>query len=158
MSVVDDRRSGLDTRAEEQRIEQGERREDADRRALRRRVLKGVKISFHGAFCAVEGVMKNISETGALIMLKDTIGIPDRITIYNDLEGYKIDAEVVRRRADQIGVRFTGYAEEIERSRAQVVNMLDINKAAEQDDDDNAVAKPVLTRQAANRPVFGRRR
>lgn len=156
MAVEYDRRSGVDTRPSEIISEQGERRSEADRRALRRRVLKGVKIAFNGEYCAVEGVMKNISETGAFIKLTDGYLIPDHIMIFNELEGYKVPAEVVRREAEQIGVRFTAAAEAIERSRTQVIQMLDSGSSYEMNSQEQSDITQVKSPAQKQKPVFGR--
>ena len=129
-------------------------------RAIRRRVLKGVKIAFAGDFCAIEGVMKNISETGALISTKNSTHIPDHIVIFNELDGYKIAAEVVRRGASELGIRFLGYAEPIETTRAQIVNMIDLNET----DTQTAMREnPYFNEEFRNtssgrsKPAFGKR-
>ena len=101
-----DRRSGVDSRTPEEKLELGERRECSDRRAPRRRILKGVRIGFGNDFCSVEGVMSNISDTGALIKLQDGLLIPDEFMIHNELDGYKVSCRVVRRTGNTIGVRF----------------------------------------------------
>ena len=49
----------------------GERR--ADRR---RRALKGAKLRFDRGFGAMEGVVRNESENGALLSFGDTTGVP----------------------------------------------------------------------------------
>ncbi len=99
---------------------------NANRRASeRRRVLKGIKISFGNEFCAVEGVVRNLSETGAMIEIRDGFIVPDKITIHNELDGYKINCEIVRRKGNVIGVQFTGPRQPIETTRAQIINMDD---------------------------------
>jgi len=132
-------------------------------RAARRRVIKGVKVAFDGDYCAVEGIMKNISETGVLLQVKDATYIPDQITIHNELDGYKVDAEVVRRTGDLLGISFVGYAEQIESKRYQTVGMIDeqtegVSKPS------SVVEKPVtqvlnqLSVRNPNRPAFGKRK
>ena len=132
-------------------------------RALRRRVIKGVRISFQNDYCAVEGVMKNVSDSGALIELKDGYLIPDIITIYDELAGYKVEAEVVRRNTNRIGIRFVGEKEPIEQKRAQVVMEIGLpgeepeeEPETESEDQTNepqpGQEKPTLRR----RPVFGK--
>ena len=49
---------------EERRVEQ------------RRRVLKGATLRFNGSFGAMEGVVRNESENGALLSFGDTTGVP----------------------------------------------------------------------------------
>lgn len=120
----------MDTRSADEQVEDGERRDGGDRRSQRRRILKGVKLSFGNEFCALEGVMRNVSDTGALIKLKDGFLVPDEVVIHNELDGYKVVAEVVRRASDTIGVRFIGERVAIEAKKHQVVTMMGFNNAA----------------------------
>ena len=140
--------------------------QDANRRSAdRRRVLKGIKVSFGQEFCAVEGVMRNLSETGALIELKDGFIVPDHITIHNELDGYKIDCKVARRQGNRIGVKFVGSRSPIEASRHQVIST-DIGRhQAEKDPEPDPVSDPEPEPQQQEeesrfslrqRPAFGK--
>ena len=92
------------------------------RRSPRRRVLKGVKVTFNDEYCSVGGVLKNISETGMYIELKDSFLVPNEVVVFNELEGYKIAGRVVRRIGNAIGVEFSGQAEKSDRIRLQVID------------------------------------
>ncbi|MEM7215255.1 MAG: PilZ domain-containing protein [Pseudomonadota bacterium] len=144
-------------RTADEKDAEGERREEADRRALRRRVLKGVRIAFGNEFCSVDGAMKNISETGALIEIKDGFLVPDDIVVYNELEGYKIPAKVVRRDATRIGIHFAGEKSKIEAVKTQVISMIHHGRH-DRDEADEKVEEPVLRRFSPQnrRPVFGK--
>ena len=100
-------------------------------REARRRVLKGVTITFDSMNCAVQGAMKNSSETGALIDLNDGYLVPDNITVLNHLEGYKVDCKVIHRKGHQIGVKFAGVKQKVHSTKHQVVNMIDQTPADE---------------------------
>ena len=122
-------------------------------RSQRRRVLKGVKLIFNGEFNAVDGIMKNVSETGAYIKIKSGFVVPDFIEIHNELEGYKVEAEVVRRYPGEMAVRFVGTPERIKQSRTQVLTMFS-SVAEEQNPVEQEVRrKPNLIPQ---KPVFGK--
>lgn len=130
-------------------------------RAQRRRVLKGVRISFQNEYCAVEGIMKNVSDTGALIELKDGYLIPDTITIFDELAGYKIDAAVVRRHVNRIGVMFVGAKQPIEKKRAQVISQIDLRESAmisdeEPDEETETSEDPGQHSAPRRKPVFGK--
>ncbi len=98
---------------------------DEERSAPRRRMLKRVRISFNNESSTVEAVLRNISETGCYIELPDGFLIPDAITIHNELDGYKVDCEVVRRQGNRIGVKFVSDKVQIEAARKEVVNVID---------------------------------
>ena len=150
----EERRSGADNRTVEQKKLEGERRYGEDRRALRRRVLKGIRIAFDNEFCVIDGAMKNISETGALIQIKDGFLVPDDIIIYNDLEGYKVACKVVRREAQRIGVQFIGEKEKTGIVKTQVVSMINMN--TNKNEMEHAANEPPKFQPRVQRPVFGK--
>ncbi len=99
-----------------------------DHRAYRRRVLKGVKVTFNDEFCSVGGVLKNISETGMFIELKDGFLVPNDVVIINELEGYKVAGKVVRRTGNFIGVEICGEHQKTICLRKQVVDPINAEK------------------------------
>ncbi len=133
---------------------------NADKRSLRRRVLKGVKVAFNGEFCSVNGIVKNVSETGMFIELKDGFIVPDEIVIYNELEAYKVPARVVRREANRIGIEICGEREPIEQTRTQIVQMVNVDEdmpsvaPVSKAEEPECEKTQIVTRQ--NKPVFGK--
>jgi hypothetical protein len=66
----------------------------------RRRTLKPDTIAFSDGG-AIDGVVKNLSDTGALLQVESVIGIPDTFTLY-----IKRECQIIRRRQNKIGVSF----------------------------------------------------
>ena len=131
---------------------------ESGERSQRRRIFKGIKIGFGNDYCAVDGVMRNISETGAFIEVKDGFLVPDEISIQNELEGYKVKCEVVRREANRIGVRFIGEKQKIQSTKHQVVNMIEADDPANlaREEQQQEIIRP--RSGPAKKPVFGQRR
>ena len=73
----------------------------------RHRTLKGGKIAYANDACVVDCVIRNLSETGASLVVPMTVGIPGRFTLVDAHGGTRHAAEVVWRRGDRIGVHFT---------------------------------------------------
>ncbi len=126
-------------------------------RAQRRKIFKGIKIGFGNDYCAVDGVMRNISDTGAFIEVKDGFLVPEEITIHNELEGYRVRCEVVRRESNRIGVRFISQRERIQSTKHQVVNMITAD-SPEASPDNAGQQDSIRARSGApKKPVFGQR-
>jgi len=75
------------------------------RRSLRRRTLKTGKISFSFA-AGLDCIVRNISETGALLQLETSVGVPDKFDLIIKPDNIKRSCEVAWRSAKRIGVRF----------------------------------------------------
>ena len=113
------------------------------RSVTRRRVLKRVRVSFLDGACAVECILRNVSDTGALIEVTDGLLIPDQFTLHNELDRYKVDCEVVRRVGKTVGIKFIGEKAVINSSRVQIVNMLGDTNAAQARESSNVSPEPV---------------
>lgn len=74
------------------------------RRAPRRRVLKGGKLSFNRGFGAMECVVRNISDDGARLVFGETLAVPPRFTLTIGGDEPR-EAEVRWRSQKEIGVR-----------------------------------------------------
>jgi hypothetical protein len=75
------------------------------RNAPCQRTIKGGSILF-GLAPSIECVVRNMSETGALLAVQSPVGIPDDFTLLIKPELRKRDCHVMWRAADRIGVRF----------------------------------------------------
>lgn len=75
------------------------------RQTPRRKVLKAGTISF-GVAAGIDCVVKNISDTGALISVESSVGVPNKFTLVIRPDSFKRDAVVKWRRARAIGVAF----------------------------------------------------
>lgn len=75
------------------------------RRSPRRRVLKAGTISF-GIAAGIDCVVKNISDTGALISVESSVGVPNNFTLVIRTDSLRREAVVKWRRARSIGIAF----------------------------------------------------
>lgn len=77
-------------------------------RAARSKVLKGALIAFNQEFSAIPCTIRNISDTGAQLIVEGGWFIPDRFTLHVDVDGFKVECERVRHKGSECGVRFVG--------------------------------------------------
>lgn len=91
---------------------------EEDRRVSpRRRTLKAGRIVFGQLSRVFDCTIRNASETGALLLVPNSTGIPDEFLLYVDSEQTRQPAEVIWRQDDRVGIRFTGPAESILQKR-----------------------------------------
>lgn len=76
------------------------------RKVSRRRVNKFANLEIDET-SAIPCVVKNLSESGALIMVRDTTYVPDEIVLAIPEDGFRRRAVLKWRRARSIGVMFT---------------------------------------------------
>jgi len=82
----------------------------AERRAVsRHRVFKGATLSFNGGYGAMECVVRNVSDLGALLRFGDATGVPPGFDLHISGEIQIRPAHVRWRRGQDVGVAF--YAE-----------------------------------------------
>ena len=80
---------------------------DRERRTHpRRRTLKGGKIIFGNRRSVFDCMVRNLSETGALLKLPNTIDIPDQFELQIVNEDIQVNAVVRWRTATELGVQF----------------------------------------------------
>lgn len=79
---------------------------DSDKRgAQRRSTLKGAKIVFNAGRSTIDCTVRNLSATGAKLMVNSVVGIPDTFDLM--LDGHsKQPCRVKWRRLKEIGVEF----------------------------------------------------
>lgn len=76
----------------------------AERRDLpRHKVFKGGTISFNNGYGAVECIVRNLSDDGAMLSFGETIGVPQRFALRIGGD-YLRNAEIRWRNATKIGV------------------------------------------------------
>jgi hypothetical protein len=75
------------------------------RSSQRQRILKTGSISFDRA-AAIDCLVRNISETGALLEIESPVGIPNEFTLVIAKDNVKRACHVAWRSARRIGVRF----------------------------------------------------
>lgn len=91
------------------------------RQQPRRRVLKSGMICFNGRHSTLPCTVRDFSESGARLLVSGSINAPDTFELFIELDGIWADCAVAWRRADQLGVRFTGPIRHAEPVRKQVV-------------------------------------
>lgn len=80
-------------------------REEERRKAVRRRVYKGAKISFRGLRATIDCIVRDHSDSGARLGVESPVGIPDQFElIYADFPPRM--CRVIWRKTSQIGVEF----------------------------------------------------
>ncbi|MCB1510656.1 MAG: PilZ domain-containing protein [Hyphomicrobiaceae bacterium] len=88
---------------------------------LRRRVLKSGVIAFNNRHSTLPCTIKDISETGARLIVNGSINAPDTFELIVELDGLEAQCRVVRRTANEVRVNFVGEVVRRERKRIQVV-------------------------------------
>lgn len=83
----------------------GDRDMEENRRASRLRTIKGGSILF-GLAPSIDCVIRNMSDTGAMLAVDSPVGIPDEFTLLIKPQLIKRSCRVVWRKADRIGARF----------------------------------------------------
>lgn len=78
------------------------------RRAPRHRVLKAAKIISTDNKSVIDCTVRNLSETGAQLVIERTVAVPDKFQFFLANGDTIRDAEVAWNIGDRIGVRFTG--------------------------------------------------
>lgn len=78
---------------------------DENRRAPRMRTLKGARVVLPNNTSTFECTVRNLSETGALLQMTSTLGIPNRFSLLMD-DGRSSECELAWRTDTRIGVRF----------------------------------------------------
>ena len=78
---------------------------DVDRRRARRvRTLKGARIVVAGGYAVYDCVIRNLSQTGALIALPTVLGVPSHFEIQMDATKQRRQCTVRWRSQNAIGV------------------------------------------------------
>jgi len=72
----------------------------------RRRMFKGAKITFNRRGSVIDCTVRNLSDTGALLEVQSTVGIPDTFELVFNDGGLVQPCRLVRRNATQLGVAF----------------------------------------------------
>jgi hypothetical protein len=84
---------------------QTERMDDRRRPPARKRTFKSGTIAFNRAG-GITGVVKNVSDTGAMIEVESVVGIPDEFTLVIEVDHFKRPCRVIWRQPTRIGVQF----------------------------------------------------
>ena len=80
--------------------------DENNRRSARQRVLKTVKVYRLNGAHAVDCQMRDVSETGARIVIKDQLALPNEFKFVLPSDGSMQTAKVVWRKGDLAGIVF----------------------------------------------------
>jgi hypothetical protein len=69
-------------------------------------MFKGAKITFNRRGSVIDCTVRNLSDTGALLEVQSTVGIPDTFELVFNDGGLVQPCRLVRRNATQLGVAF----------------------------------------------------
>lgn len=72
----------------------------------RRKQLKSGIVAFNGRHSTLPCLVRELSEAGARLEI-DQAHVPDTFELIVELDGLEADCEVIWRRGDRVGVRFT---------------------------------------------------
>src|SRR5438093_9009134 len=92
------------------------------RKGLRRRVLKGGIIAFNDRHSTLKCTVRDLSASGARLRVEGSVTAPDRFVLIIELDGIEADCEVVRRKAAELGVKFTSPPRTVKAMRVQIIN------------------------------------
>lgn len=94
-------------------------------RAYRRRTYKSALVYNDGCGGARPCILKNISETGALLHIEDINGLPSSFKVAVELDDFEVDAKWIWRKDVRLGVQFQGPLQIYHSNRKQVVLPVD---------------------------------
>lgn len=80
---------------------------DEKRKSQRRRTLKAAKIIFNDGRSSFDCTVRNISATGALLLVESQLGIPEQFLLLIEADGLRRNCQIIRRASQEIGVRFS---------------------------------------------------
>jgi hypothetical protein len=95
-----------------------------NRRASRRRILKGAIIAYNDRRSTLQCSVRDISETGARLRVDGSINAPDTFVLIIELDGTEADCQVVWRKPPDLAVVFVSPPRKVPPKRAQTVTAL----------------------------------
>jgi PilZ domain len=93
-----------------------------NRRSPRKRVLKGAIAVFNGRQSTYDCTVRDISESGCRLAVRDAMTIPETFELVIEVDGTNVPCLVVRRKASELGVMFTGPVVQASSKRTQIVH------------------------------------
>lgn len=75
------------------------------RQSARQRTLKGGRIVVNNGFSTFQCTVRNMSESGARLVVTSVVGIPDAFQLAMD-DGRKFDCTIAWRKETELGVKF----------------------------------------------------
>ncbi len=102
--------------------------ETQDNRVQRRRTLKSAVASYNDQSISMEVVLRDMSDTGAKLKLKENDVLPDSFHLYVELDGINVECEVVWRRGLEIGAKFVSEVKTKNPLRTQTITQTNTRK------------------------------
>ena len=96
--------------------------DEEPRHVPRRRMLKSGVIAYNNRFCTLPCMVRDVSATGARLRVDTSVSAPDTFELIIESDGLEASAEVVWRRANELGVRFIGAPRQVAAKKSQVVS------------------------------------
>lgn len=106
-------------------------------RAYRQRTYKSAFIYNKGYNGKRTCILRNISETGALLQIEHIAGLPSHFTVGVELDAFEVPAKWIWREEERVGVQFEGPLEPIESKRTQVLYLSDDPRLMEDENQDH---------------------
>jgi hypothetical protein len=137
-------------------------------RAYRQRTYKSAFIYNKGYNGKRTCILRNISETGALLQIEHIAGLPSHFTVGVELDAFEVPAKWIWREEERVGVQFEGPLEPIESKRTQVLYLSDDPRLMEDEYQDQMLFRGPSAREVGERnsassirkrrsPGFGKR-
>jgi hypothetical protein len=76
------------------------------RKAPRHRALKAGKIIFNHQLSVMDCTVRNLSDTGACLVVASPVGLPETFELSIPIENFKRNCRVVWKASDKMGVAF----------------------------------------------------
>ena len=80
--------------------------EERRRPPPRQRTLKKGRIVFNDRNSTIDCTIRNLSPWGALLLVPNIAGVPDRFDLINESDGTEHQARAIWKREGQLGVKF----------------------------------------------------
>ena len=92
-----------------------------EKRMPRQRTLKRGIASYSEGNISIEVTLRDISESGLRIKIKENDFLPDHFQVFVELDGLRADCEVVWRKGLELGCRFSSTVQVVGATRLQSV-------------------------------------
>jgi len=91
----------------------------------RKRTLKAGTIAYNDHHFTAPCMVRDMSDTGARIKFDESAIVPETFVLEIELDAINVGCEVVWRRINEVGVKFTSDIHETKKVRVQVVSSAD---------------------------------
>jgi hypothetical protein len=93
-----------------------------NRKSRRKRALMSAEIKFNENFASVKCIIRNISDTGALIKVTDTNVVPNSFTLQIPMQGIEVKCQVIDQAGHQIRIKFIGEKHQLNSKKVQYID------------------------------------